>query len=242
MDFLFDKDIFLITAYPIACNSLDYANPNDSGSTHDFTDGTDFALDLIKYFPNKKALLDLGTATGIVPLTMRETGLLAVGLEGSDEPLKRELGAWKVMPDIVRTCDISKPFRIVDREGNRIIFDFIVSWGTLEHIDFRNFTQTLENVYNATDKNSIICLNIDLGYNPSDGFHLLWKDWQGEDEVIEKLKILKFMLTTFFIIDEELQKLTDWHYCRPTKEEIKANLKLSVNKFSGRSFWWLRKK
>ena len=45
-------------------------------------------------------LIDLGTACGKVPLSMRDAGMLSVGLEGSDKGRKADIGCWKLNPDI----------------------------------------------------------------------------------------------------------------------------------------------
>ncbi len=242
-ELLFGKDVRIVTQFPVALESRDTEHPEWSGSTHDFTDGTEFALELMQAFPGKRTLLDLGTATGSVPLTMRKAGMLAVGLEGSDIPQETKIGAWKEMPDIVRTCDISKPFEIVSQEnGDPITFDFITAWGVMEHILLKDFCQTLINIQEHMNDESIAILNIDIGYNPADGLHLLWRNWQGGDELQEKLTILRFMLSEFFHIDAEDHAMRDWNYCRPTKAEREANERLGVHKHSGRSFWWLKKK
>ena len=222
MKFLFDEDIFLLTGHPIAKESRDAMNPEDSGAVHNSTDGADFSVDLLGAFPGKKTCLDLGTATGWMPLTMRRTGMLAVGLEGSDEPKKRGLGAWKEFPAIVRTCDIGKPFFVSDATGKEVIFDFIISWGTVEHIPFKNIAVLMENIRRHTDTDSIIMLNIDLTYVAADGYHQLWEHYPGSKEAI------KWMLSDFFIIDEDLGSRS-WRYSKMPDNKI-------------RTYWWLRKK
>jgi len=242
-NYFFNKDIFLVTQNPLAIDSKDSQYPIDSGCTHDFTNGTDFALDLMKFFPGKKTLLDLGTATGTVPLSMRKVGLIAVGLEGSDAPRQQKLGAWTEYWNITATCNIGKPFKIIDIEGNPIIFDFVTAWGVIEHIPLKDIPIVMNNILNHTNKDSIIILNIDLGYNPIDGYHMLWKNHRViKDECQERINIIRRLLSDFFIIDERLKKLTKWRYCRPTKVEMETNLKAKVNIYSGRSYWWLKKK
>ena len=222
MKLLFDEDIFLLTGHPIAKDSRDAMNPEDSGATHNSTDGADFAVDLMGAFPGKKTCLDLGTATGWMPLTMRRAGMLAVGLEGSDEPKKRGLGAWKEAPNIVRTCDIGKHFFITDGKCKPVIFDFVISWGTVEHIPFKDIATLMNNILRHTDENSIIFLNIDLTYVAVDGYHQLWENYPGSKEVI------RWFLSDFFVIDEELGN-KNWRYSKIPDNDI-------------RTYWWLRKK
>jgi cyclopropane fatty-acyl-phospholipid synthase-like methyltransferase len=246
MDFLFDKDIFLLTNNPVALGSRDhtggFAHVESGGSGIDnFTDLTEFAEDLKAYFPGKKTLLDFGTATGTVPLTGRKAGLLSVGIEGSSGFPAKNQGAWKEMPDIVRTCDAGKPWRIVDKAGRNVIFDFIISWGTVEHIPVQDFQTCMENILAHIDENSIIMLNIDLGYNETDGFHMLWEtfDWKGQRA--PAMIFLEEALSKYFIIDKELEKI-NWRYSRPTKAEVDAVRDQGWTAKEGRSYWWLRKR
>ena len=190
--FLFDKDIFLKTDYSIALDSPDHINPH-GGTRSDFTDGTDFAEYLLDLYPKKKTLIDLGTATGKVPLTMRETGMLSVGLEGSDTSQKKQLSAWREMPDIVRTCDISRPFQIIDENNNPVKFDFVTSWGVFEHIHSDRLGILWNNIVNLMHKKSIGIFNIDLGCNE---FHqsggVPQEEWRNKLE--EHFKIIEDIL------------------------------------------------
>jgi len=253
MEFLFGKDIFLQTDNPIAVLSSDRLAPSGGSGIDNFTDGTDFAEDLKAYFPGKKTLLDFGTATGTVPLTMRKAGMLAVGIEGCEMFKKNNEGAWSEMPDIVRLCDAGKPWRIVDTTGKNIIFDFIISWGTVEHIPLKDIHNTMESILAHTDKNSIIMLNIDLGFNPDDwidengvhrGFHMLWENYprKGQRYIREEtIDMLYWILADYFIIDRELEKI-NWRYSRPTKKEVEDVRAAGWTAKEGRSYWWLRKK
>lgn len=255
-EYLFDRDIFLKTEHSVATGSLD-AEDWRSGSVNDYTDGTAFALELQSVFPGKRSLIDLGTGTGQVPLTMRRAGMLAVGLEGSDMPRSgiiggptegvvggktraagmAQLGAWGEMPECVRTCDVGKAFSIVDTDGNPVTFDLITTWGVLEHLPESDIRECLVNVDRLMGADSIGIHAIDFGYNIEDKFHMLWADFQGDMRTY-----LRSLLSEFFVVDEELSASRDWQYCRPAPHEIEQALLEGSHKHSGRCFFWLRKK
>ena len=248
----FDHDIFLRTDYPVATGSNDHISDLDiTGATRDFTDGAPFAQELLGVFPDKKTLIDLGCATGEVPLTMRAAGMLAVGLEGSDKPKRAKLGCWSQAPDIVRTCDIGKPFTIVDLSGAPVTFDFVTSWGVLEHIPEHDFRCCLENILRLMHKDSIGILNIDLGWAEA-GVHMLWanhpeggchrgqSDHEGCDAPT-RYTYLQEILPKYFTIDDALKQSREWSYCRPTAIELKALQKAGDHIHAKRSYWWIRK-
>jgi len=165
-DFVFGQDVFLQTEYPIALDSNDDWSPEEHKDKFggfplslvaDFWDGTEMANGLLKMFPDKKTLLDLGTATGSVPLTMRNTEIKALGLEGLDCKnldipnkflAKPDLYAWKIAPEIVDTCDITYPFQLLDSNGDQIKFDYIISTDCFEHLREERLPALLDNIYN----------------------------------------------------------------------------------------------
>ena len=267
MEYLFGKDIFLSSDQGVAAFSTDYLDDTDaSGSVNDFTNGEPFARDLLSVFPSRRSLIDFGTATGHVPLTMRRAGMLAIGLEGSDKPKQRDLGAWGEMPDIVHVCDIGKPFLIQDVEGKGVMFDFVTSWGVFEHVPLPDFDECLKNVLRLMHDNSFGVLNIDLGYNPADDFHMLWRHFEpncGPEEVPAKHAFLRDRLSSFFdviyatgasekelivipptrdLVGEEKAVIRHWNYCRPTAPERACNERLAIHPHSGRSYWWVKKR
>lgn len=246
-EFIFDKDIFLLTKYPTARESRDRNNPDGSGSVNDFTDGMGFAVDLMEQFPGRRSLIDLGTATGTVPMTMRKAGMLAVGLEGSEAPKIRGLGCWSEMPGIVRTCDIGKPFQICDADGKLVIFDFVTAWDVIEHIPEGDIRQLLATVETLMGPDSILILEFSLAYNPLDGYHQLWENWENgayEDGSWEARDIwFRELVSTHFVIDERLKNLWNWNYCRPNDQERQYSRDNGLEEFPfSRPLWWLRKK
>lgn len=229
----FDKDIFLKTDYPVAIDSMDYIDP-DGGATH-YTDGKPFAEYLIKLFPEKTTLIDLGTASGSVPMTSRDAGLFAVGLDGSDASKNLNYHSWKLMPNIVRTCDVSRPFSVLSKAGHPFKFDFVTSWAMIEHVPKERLGVTFENIKKLMHHESLAILNIDLGeskWHPSGG--LSAAHWQGVlKDHFEIQRDLTFDGTDIF----------RYHpYCHPDKGELETIKKLGLRFDSGRTFWWLKLK
>lgn len=231
-DIIFDKDIFLETDFPVALDSPDHINPF-GGTQQDFTNGQEFAEYLLKLYPSKRTLIDLGTATGTVPMTMRQAGILAVGLEGSDMSQQKKLGAWGIMPEILKTCDISRPFWIVDDVGELFKFDYVTSWGVFEHIHPERMDMLWENIRNLMHEGSIGIFNIDLGCNE---FHqsggVPKEEWQRRLEG-------HFELMREMTFDDE-GNFREHPYCRPSWGEREYIRREGLRFDSGRTFWWVR--
>jgi hypothetical protein len=54
--------------------------------------------------------MDLGCSGGGIILDALLRGHMAIGLEGSDVSLKQQRAEWRVIPNHLFTCDITKPF------------------------------------------------------------------------------------------------------------------------------------
>lgn len=238
----FNKDIILQTEHPVALSSTDrldhiHQEFNRSGSVHDFTDGSVFANELRGRFPGKNTLLDLGTATGTVPQTMCMSGMEAIGLEGSEAAKDRRLGAWGVCPQILSTCDIGEPFRITKPDGASVVFDFVTSWGVMEHLPEAGLRQCLKNIDAHLAIDGIGILNIDLAYNPDDDFHMLWTNFEGDDAA--KIAYLRSIIEEYFDIDQSLEN-QKWTYCRPTQGEREGLRQKQLPEDFDRTYWWIR--
>lgn len=226
--FIFGKDIFLKTKYPIAFDSPDHLDP-EGGAQSDFTDGSMFADELKENFLLKIKLLDLGTAVGTVPLSMRKKGFYAIGLEGSDASKNRKMEGWRTHPGILSTCDISRPFRIENNNSKIVHFDFITAWSVIEHIYPDRLDVLFNNIKNHLEADGYGIFKIDLGNNK-------WHQSINLDWVS--------ILNSYFVIDYDIEKLRDWNYCRPTKEElIRARINdPMITKYSGCLFFWVKQK
>lgn len=218
-DFVFGKDVFLETKYPLALDSKDDWSPEEYEHVFgrfplsivaDFWDGSDMARDLLKMFPGKDKLLDLGTATGSVPLSMRKVGMKALGLEG--QPCKDlvipvrffkdpDLYAWTVSPEIVDTCDVTYPFKIVDNARDVVKFDYIISTDCFEHLREERLLTLLDNIYNHLKDDGYGIFDIALF-----AFHKM-------HQTVKERQWWKTLLEQKFLICEDLMSM-DFHYVR----------------------------
>lgn len=134
----------VLTSYPVAYESIDHTQPagtaNDNSRNHRFNDK-------VYTFFQKTPLrfLDLGCAGGGFVKDCIDDGHEAVGLEGSDYSLIRQRAEWSTIPQNLFTCDILKPFSILE-DGDRAIFDCITSWEVLEHLTEEGLPTLCDNV------------------------------------------------------------------------------------------------
>jgi len=120
--------------HPVAVSSDDHKHPR--GSIYDNSVHAAFNARTAEYVRGRAPirLLDLGCAGGGLVRSFLADGHVAIGLEGSDRSQRAKSGEWGTCPLHLFTCDLTKPFRIVDRDGRPLTFDVITSWEVLEHI------------------------------------------------------------------------------------------------------------
>lgn len=258
-DFVFGKDVFLKTDHPTAVDSEDGWSPPEEAAQYfnkplsfmcDFYEGETFASALLKEFPGKNKLLDLGTATGSVPLTMRNAGMKALGLDGLDvgknggiDPSMLPPGhtsnnsadpcsarfAWNVAPEIVDCCDITKPFRIEDASGNLVKFDFIYSADCFEHLVTERVPVLVDNIYDHLDDDGYGIFEISTGVF----CHI--------HQTVKPLEWWKEMFATRFTIDE-MRTNRDYSYTRSRMLDGQLRY-ISTNDVDGfKILFWVRKK
>ncbi len=257
-DFVFNRDVFLKTDHPIAVDSEDHWSPEDQSELYhnkplsfmcDFYSGAQFAETLLKEFPGKRTLLDLGTATGSVPLTMRGAGILALGVDGLDAGKKgtiearmlplghpsnatgkpcSELFAWNVAPEIVDCCDITKPFCLGDAEGKQIKLDFIYSSDCFEHLITERVPALVDNVYENLADDGFGIFEVNIGAYA----HL--------HQTIKPLEWWKAAFSTKFIIDEE-RSTRDYPYTRSYRKDGELRYFHSNSVDEGKVLFWVRK-
>ena len=135
----------LKTEHPVAYDSPDHINP--LGTIQDNTRNYAFYNKCRALYGDKLAYLDLGCSGGGLVFEFALNGHLAIGLEGSDRSRKMGRANWRTIPDNLMTCDIAKPFSLIDTKTNVTQkFDVISCWEVLEHIPEKNLPQLMENV------------------------------------------------------------------------------------------------
>ena len=143
------KQAVLETEYPVAINSIDHQVPK--GTAYDDTRYPRFVKrceDLfLKDEEQSLSFLDLGCSGGGMVLEALLRGHYALGLEGSDYSLIRQRAEWRLIPEHLKTCDITKPFRLIDPETNGpMLFDVVTAWEVMEHIPEEDVPQLIENI------------------------------------------------------------------------------------------------
>jgi 2-polyprenyl-3-methyl-5-hydroxy-6-metoxy-1,4-benzoquinol methylase len=122
----------LETDFPVAIQSNDHIYPR--GTKFDNTRHPRFVRACENAFPNRKlSVLDLGCAGGGIVYDFIHRGHNALGLEGSDYSKINQRAEWRVIPDHLKTCDITKPFKIFNNK-NVAQYDVVCMWEVLEHI------------------------------------------------------------------------------------------------------------
>jgi 2-polyprenyl-3-methyl-5-hydroxy-6-metoxy-1,4-benzoquinol methylase len=168
--------MIIITQNPIALDSNDHLHP--SGCINDHHDATEFCDYLIKHWPNRKTLLDLGTATGTVVSSSVERNFDAFGVEGSDAPKRMQLekgeGPWVKYGGIrLFNADIRYPFQLYRENNERAKFDIITAWDVLEHMTEKTINTVLENIKRHSIGGAFMIATISFESYPNDLYHLL---------------------------------------------------------------------
>lgn len=134
------------TNYPIAYSSPDHLHP--WGTKNDNTRAPFFIHKCETLFPDKSQLrfADLGCSGGGIVLDAVLRGHIAIGLEGSDYSLKHQRAEWRLLKNCLFTCDIGKPFDILDQDGNPAQFDIVSAWEVFEHIPQDGVPQLMRNI------------------------------------------------------------------------------------------------
>jgi SAM-dependent methyltransferase len=162
----------VVTDFPIAYESHDHIVPH--GTKQDNTKNGAYVRELIRRFGPDMRYMDLGCAGGGFVSQFLNNNVLAIGIEGSDYGRKNEHGEWPKIPNNLFTADITKPFEVLDDEGNRIEFDVISAFDVLEHIHEADLVQVLTNINNHLKQGGIFTAGI--ATFPDEGYHVTLKD------------------------------------------------------------------
>ncbi len=157
-----DTQVRLKTDHPVAVDAADTRWPrgavNDSSMHPPFIDKVEKAL----FSKGPIRVLDLGCAGGGMVREFLERGHEAVGLEGSDAPERLGLGEWRNCPLHLFTCDISSPFRLVDKAGSPMFFDLVTAWEVLEHIAETKISILVENIASHLAPGGVFVGSVDM--------------------------------------------------------------------------------
>jgi SAM-dependent methyltransferase/gas vesicle protein len=135
----------LETEHLIALHSNDHKFPR--GTANDNTRSPRFVQACEALFNRPLNFLDLGCSGGGLILDFTLRGHKAIGLEGSDFSLLAQRAEWRLLPNNLFTCDLTKPFILRDKATAEVMkFDVISAWEFLEHIAKDDLPQLFENI------------------------------------------------------------------------------------------------
>jgi SAM-dependent methyltransferase len=202
-----NKKFILETDHPVAIHSNDHIAP--WGTMNDDTRSPRFVAACERQLKRKLCALDLGCSGGGIVYDFLHRGHNAVGLEGSDFSLKFQRAEWRVIPENLFTCDITKPFFIKEENTNTLAqFDIITMWEVMEHIHEHDLPLMFNNIYKHLKTDGYFIGSIALGDDIVNGisYHptLHERPWW-----VEKYKELKFNM-----LDHSFLNFAD--YCRGT--------------------------
>jgi hypothetical protein len=191
----------VITDHPVAVDSEDHLVPG--GTMHDDSTNPAFnkkLCDLLSHIP-KLRVMDLGCAGGGFVRSLVDDGHEAIGLEGSDYSLKwdgpggteqeratRKPGKraqWATIPDRLFTCDITRPFTVVDESSPNVNpfgsdnyggwfhagdnldypivpFDVVTAWEVMEHLPADRLPTLCHNVMAHMTPGGIWIMSVSL--------------------------------------------------------------------------------
>jgi len=157
------KKVKLVTDFPIAYESPDHLVP--TGTKNDNNTNAGYIVEVEKLFDNKKInVMDLGCAGGQLIVDFANRGHTAVGVEGSDYDIKHKLHNWpSYHNDVLFTADLTKPYKVVDEDGNRIKFDLISSWEVIEHIAWADLPKFFDNMFDNMKDDGVFVGSINTG-------------------------------------------------------------------------------
>ena len=207
-----NSSILLKTDFPVAYESLDHLNP--FGTIQDNTRSYPFFEKCRKLFGDKMSFLDLGCSGGGLVFDFALNGCLAIGLEGSDWSKKMKRANWRTIPENLFTCDISKPFDLVDSKTQMVhSFDVISCWEVMEHIPESSLEILLCNVKKHLRRDGVFVGSISK--DTSDPLHVTVHD--------NSWWIDKFQ-SSGFVIDIGYSGEFEFHeFCRGVKGGIFDN-------------------
>lgn len=171
----------LKTDFPVAVDSNDHINPDST--MEGLVRPTFFVQNCISVLGKEIKCLDLGTGAAGLIFEYAMSGVLAIGIDGSDFCRVNQVGFWPLLPNNLFTCDITKQFCFLSRDTQTpVAFDVITMWEVLEHIAERDLPSLFSNIRCHMGSNSYFIGSVSLvEYVDSAGkpYHVTLKprDW-----------------------------------------------------------------
>lgn len=146
----------------VAFDSNDHKTP--WGTKNDNTRSPRFVAACERHFPNKKIKhIDLGCSGGGLVLDFLLRGHNSIGLEGSDYSQKSLRATWRLLNNRnLFTADITKPFQLLDNNGEEYRAHIISAWEFMEHIKEDDLPQLFKNIKKHMLPNGIFVGSISL--------------------------------------------------------------------------------
>jgi 2-polyprenyl-3-methyl-5-hydroxy-6-metoxy-1,4-benzoquinol methylase len=157
------KKLKIITEFPVAYNSPDHIVP--VGTKNDNSTDSEYIMEVENFFKNEKInIMDIGCAGGQLAVDFYNRGHLSVGIEGSDYNIKHKQFNWPTYHEkVLWTADLTKPFKMVDENNNRVFFDLISAWEVVEHIHPNDLDNFFDNILSQLKPDGIFISSVNMG-------------------------------------------------------------------------------
>ena len=108
--------------------------------------------------------MDIGCAGGQLIVDFHRRGHTAIGIEGSDYNIKHKQFNWpEYYRSVLWTADLTKPLKIVDENGDRVLFDLISAWEVVEHIHPNDLNFFFDNILDQLKPDGIFVSSVNTG-------------------------------------------------------------------------------
>ncbi len=179
----------VVTDYPVSYGP-DYYYP--CGCLADNNTSTKFVESMEEKKGQGMFMMDIGCAGGQLVMDFANRGHHAIGLEGSDYPMKNNITNWtEQRGKHLFTCDVTKPFQVMFN-GEKTQFDVITSWECMEHLPESGVETFLANIANHMKPEGFFVGTLATGYSEWNGvdLHLTHRDMTWWDMMMNKHSLI----------------------------------------------------
>ena len=164
----------IVTNHPVAVDSYDHIKPH--GTKQDNTSNNAFVQSVINKLGYVK-YADIGCAGGWFARAFHTEGHLGVGVEGSDYSRIHKRAEWGVVPDILFTADITKPFHFVNEDNSVVKFNIMSAFDVLEHIHEHELPALMDNLKNNLETGGYFVCSVAIFEDRDEGgvYHVTLK-------------------------------------------------------------------